>query len=48
MPRQLLTCSATRSIDIEREQIEHLAFFEEDFDVIEGITRLEISENPFN
>jgi predicted nucleic acid-binding protein len=33
---------------MEREGIEHLYSFDDDFDAIEGLTRLETPDNPFN
>ena len=32
---------------MQREEIEHLYSFDDDFDTIQGITRLETPENPF-
>ena len=39
---------ATIAAYMEREGIEHLYSFDDDFDVIEHITRLETSNNPFD
>lgn len=39
---------ATIAAYMEREGIEYLYSFDDDFDGIEGITRLETPENPFN
>lgn len=33
---------------MQREGVEYLYSFDDDFDVIEGITRLETPDNPFN
>jgi len=38
---------ATITAYMEREEIEHLYSFDDDFDAIDGITRLETAENPF-
>lgn len=38
---------ATLAAYMEREGIEYLYSFDDDFDVIEGITRLETPSNPF-
>ncbi|WP_136717636.1 hypothetical protein [Halorientalis salina] len=39
---------ATLVAYIEREGIEHLCSFDDDFDAIENITRLESADNPYN
>jgi predicted nucleic acid-binding protein len=39
---------ATIAAYMEREGIEYLYSFDDDFDAIESITRLESSDNPFN
>ena len=39
---------ATLIAYMEQEGIEYLYSFDDDFDVIEGITRLETPDNPFN
>jgi predicted nucleic acid-binding protein len=39
---------ATIAAYMEREDIEYLYSFDDDFDVIESITRLETADNPFN
>ena len=39
---------ATIAAYMEREEIEYLYSFDDDFDTIQGISRLETPENPFN
>lgn len=39
---------ATIAAYMEREGIEYLYSFDDDFDTIQGITRLETPDNPFN
>lgn len=39
---------ATIAAYMQREEIEHLYSFDDDFDTIQGITRLETPDNPFN
>jgi predicted nucleic acid-binding protein len=38
---------ATIAAYMERESIEYLYSFDDDFDVVENVTRLETAENPF-
>jgi predicted nucleic acid-binding protein len=39
---------ATIAAYMQRENIEYLYSFDDDFDAIEGLTRLESADNPFN
>ena len=39
---------ATIAAYLEREHIEYLHSFDDDFDAIDGLTRLDTAENPFN
>ena len=39
---------ATIAAYMQRENIEYLYSFDDDFDAIEGLTRLETADNPFN
>jgi predicted nucleic acid-binding protein len=39
---------ATIAAYMEREGIEYLYSFDDDFDALDGITRLETADNPFN
>jgi predicted nucleic acid-binding protein len=39
---------ATIAAYIEREDIEYLYSFDDDFDAVDGITRLDSPDNPFN
>jgi predicted nucleic acid-binding protein len=39
---------ATIAAYMEREGIEYLYSFDDDFDAVEGVTRLETADNPFN
>lgn len=39
---------ATIAAYMQREEIEHLYSFDDDFDTIQDITRLETPDNPFN
>lgn len=39
---------ATIAAYMEREDIEYLYSFDDDFDVLENVTRLETANNPFN
>lgn len=45
---ELSFVDATIATYMDREEIEYLYSFDDDFDVIEGITRLETTDNPFN
>lgn len=38
---------ATIAAYMEREEIEYLYSFDEDFDAVDGLTRLDIADNPF-
>jgi predicted nucleic acid-binding protein len=33
---------------MKREEIEYLYSFDDDFDAVDGLTRLDIAANPFN
>lgn len=45
---ELSFVDATIAAYMHREEIEYLYSFDDDFDAVEGITRLDSAENPFN
>ena len=45
---ELSFIDSTIAAYMEREGIEHLYSFDGDFDTLDGITRLETADNPFN
>jgi len=45
---ELSFVDSTMAAYLDREDLEYLYSFDDDFDAIEGLTRLETADNPFN